>query len=89
MDLLWKFLDEPMLFLVLSSGVKAAFLWNTSSADRRRLVGRVSRLAIYPVKSMKKVETDRLECLSSGVGSDQTSSGKRKVFLVGRGFQLP
>ena len=65
-DLLWKFLDEPMLFLVLSSGVKAALLWNSSSADRRRLVGRVSRLVIYPVKSMKKVETDRLECLSQG-----------------------
>jgi len=55
-------IDSVAYFVLLSSAVKIAL----TCAGSKRLVGRVGRLFLYPVKSMAGIETTQLECFTPG-----------------------
>lgn len=60
--------DAVGYFLLLSSVVRAAFWWTDGRRLRsqRRPVGLVSRLVLFPVKSMAGIDVARLECATPG-----------------------
>uniref|UniRef100_UPI00358E2CF6 mitochondrial amidoxime-reducing component 1 n=1 Tax=Myxine glutinosa TaxID=7769 RepID=UPI00358E2CF6 len=56
---------------LLASMAAAVFMYRNVSARRRRLVGRVSRLFVYPLKSARGVEVSEARCLPTGMKFQQ------------------
>lgn len=82
--------DSVAYFVLLSSAVKIAL----ACARSKRLVGRVGRLFLYPVKSMAGIEVKQLECRTPGpcigrVGDRNflVVKGDKNLFVTARSEQ--